>query len=312
MDNLFKYLFLLILTTMVFSCQNRPSEVLPRKKMENVMYDMYIAEAIIESDYQDFVQPENKEALIDQVLKKHKISEARWDTSLSWYSDKIDLYLQINDSVKSRLERRQKDLDREVTLLASQAAQYQVKGPDYIPLHFRIATLGCKRGFKFKLDSTQLVERFGEEDSLFFRFKLLGIHPSDSYSLKSMLTVNYSDTTVYQYSDLYENKAYSFPLYRTIDKDTISSVDGFVLLSGKFPQVPIQLYQISLSGDVNDNDSIVAIEASSADSIGAEVSRKDSISTVVDNKDRIDSNSNKLKLQVVKDTLRQELKMTTE
>ncbi len=61
---------------------------------------------------------EKKEALIDQVLEKHKITEARWDTSLSWYSDKIDLYLQINDSVKSRLKRVQEDLDREVLRIA--------------------------------------------------------------------------------------------------------------------------------------------------------------------------------------------------
>lgn len=299
MDNLFKHLLLLILTTMVFSCQNRPSEVLPRKKMENVMYDMYIAEAIIEHDYHDYVEPENKEALINQVLKKHKISEARWDTSLSWYSDKIDVYLQINDSVKSRLKRKQEELDREEMLLASQDEEFQKKSPDYIPLHFRIATLGCERGFKFKLDSMQLVERFGENDTLFFRFKLLGIHPSDSYSLKSMLTVNYSDTTVYQSSELYENKAYSFPLYRTIDKDIISAVDGFVYLSGKFPQVPIQLYQISLSGDVNGNDSI-GVEVNSADSINIKTENKDSIESTI-------------KLQpVAKDTLQKQLKKTTE
>ena len=94
---------------MVSSCHNRPDEVLTRRKMENVMYDMYVAEALIESDYQEYNNPEKKEALIDQVLKKHKISEARWDTSLSWYSDKIDIYLQINDSVKSRIKRRQSE-----------------------------------------------------------------------------------------------------------------------------------------------------------------------------------------------------------
>ena len=87
-----------MLAMMVFSCHNRPSEVLPRKKMENVMYDMYIAEAIIDHDYQNFTLPEKKEALIKHVLEKHKISEARWDTSLSWYSDNIDQYLQIKHS----------------------------------------------------------------------------------------------------------------------------------------------------------------------------------------------------------------------
>ena len=72
------------------------------------MYDMYIAESIIDHNYQNFSNAEKKEALIKRVLQKHNISEARWDTSLSWYSDNIDQYLQINDSVKSRLQRNQK------------------------------------------------------------------------------------------------------------------------------------------------------------------------------------------------------------
>ena len=257
MDKLFKYLLLLILATMFYSCQNRPNEVLSRKKMESVMYDMYIAEAIIESDYQDYNDHEKKEALIDKVLEKHKISEARWDTSLSWYSDKIDVYLQINDSVKSRIKRKQNEIDEEQKLIAAKNNPTPTKSPDYIPPNFRIATLGCERGFKFNLDSTQLSEKFGEADTLFFQFKLLGIHPLESHSLKSMLKIDYADTTLYQGEMLTANKAYSFPIVRYIEQDTVVSVNGFVNLSGKFPQVPIQLYQISLGEELSNKDTII-------------------------------------------------------
>ena len=257
MDKLFKYLLLLILATMFYSCQNRPNEVLSRKKMESVMYDMYIAEAIIESDYQDYNDPEKKEALIDKVLEKHKISEARWDTSLSWYSDKIDVYLQINDSVKSRIKRKQNEIDKEQKLIAARNNSTPTKSPDYIPPNFRIATLGCERGFKFNLDSTQLSEKFEDADTLFFQFKLLGIHPLESHSLKSMLKIDYADTTLYQGAMLTENKAYSFPIVRYIEQDTVVSVNGFVNLSGKFPQVPIQLYQISLGEELSNKDTII-------------------------------------------------------
>lgn len=226
------------------------------------MYDMYIAEAIMESDYHEFSLSVKKEALIDQVLEKHKITEARWDTSLSWYSDKIDLYLQINDSVKSRFQRRQKEIENEQALLIARRSSEVAKGPDYIPLNFRIATLGCDRGFNFNLDSTQLGERFGEEDTIFFRFKLLGMRPMDFYSLKTMLKIDYADTTIYQGLELIENKSYSFPLIKSINQDTISSVHGFVHLNGKLPQVPIQLYQISLSKEENSKDSIDNIDLS--------------------------------------------------
>lgn len=256
MDKLLKYLCLLIIATMVLSCQNRPSEVLSRKKMESLMYDMYIAEAIIDNNYQEYAQPEKKEALIAQVLKKHKIDAARWDSSLTWYSDNINQYLQINDSVKARLQRNEKSIERASMLLASHTIVDEVLPPDYIPLNFRIASLGCERGFKFTLDSLQLVARFAEKDTIYFRFNLLGIYPQDSYSLKSLLKINYADTTIYESSLLNENKSYSFPLARAIEQDTIVSVDGFVNLSGKFPQVPIQLYQITL-GEDDKSDSLV-------------------------------------------------------
>ncbi|MGV8962711.1 MAG: DUF4296 domain-containing protein [Candidatus Saccharimonadaceae bacterium] len=259
MDKLVKYLCVLILATMFFSCQNRPSEVLSRKKMENLMYDMYIAEAIIDNDYQEYSQPEKKEALISEVLKKHKIAAARWDTSLSWYSDNIEQYLQINDSVKARLQRNQKEIDRLTSLQESLNRGEEVKPLDYIPFNFRIASLSCGRGFKFTLDSLQLVTRFADKDTIFFRFNLLGIYPLDSYSLKSILKINYTDTTVYQSSLLNENRLYSFPLLRSIEKDTIVSVDGFVNLSGRFPHIPIQLYQISLGQIENIKDSFAIV-----------------------------------------------------
>lgn len=258
MDKLFKYLFFIILTSIVFSCQNRPNEVLPRKKMENVMYDMYVAEAIIDHDYQDFNVPERKEALINQVLDKHKITEARWDTSLSWYSDNIDQYLQINDSVKVRLQRNQNAAQQLIKQEAIDNKEFEVEPADYIPPNFSIAGLGCDRGFKFNLDSLQLSERFADKDTLFFRLKVLGVFPENSYSLKSMLTIEYADTILYQTSKLIENKSYSFSISKHIEQDTIVSLSGFVNLNGKLPPIPIQLHQISLDDNNNiNNDSIV-------------------------------------------------------
>lgn len=251
MDNLSKYLFLLILITMVFSCQNRPNEVMSRRKMENVMYDMYIAESIIDHNYQNFSNAEKKEALIKRVLQKHNISEARWDTSLSWYSDNIDQYLQINDSVKSRLQRNQKAVQQLNTQQAALLNKFEEKPADYIPRNLHIAGIGCDRGFKFKLDSTQLADKFGEKDTLSFRFKVIGVLPHESYSLKSMLTIEYADTTIYQMSNIEENKLYSFPFSKHIEQDTIKSLNGFVHLIGNLPPIPLQFYQISLGDSLN-------------------------------------------------------------
>ena len=161
--------------------------------------------------------------------------------------------------MKSRLQRTQKAIAELKTLEDAENNKFVIHPPHHIPNNIYLASLGCDRGFKFSLDSLQLVERFGENDSIFFQFNVLGVfpgvYPSGSYSLKSMLLIEYADTTVYHSSKLQENKSYSFPLSKHIEQDTIVSLSGFVNLSGKFPHVPIQLYKISLGYD-DKNDSI--------------------------------------------------------
>ena len=92
----------------MFSFCSKPNEVHSKKEMERIMYDIYIAEALIEDDYSSFNTPEKKEAIINEVFKRNKTNQARWDTSLSWYSDRVEIYLKMNDSVKARLQRQQK------------------------------------------------------------------------------------------------------------------------------------------------------------------------------------------------------------
>ena len=52
-------LLLLAASLLITSCF-RPKEVLSRKKMERLMYDVYIAEATIENDYQGLTRPRKK------------------------------------------------------------------------------------------------------------------------------------------------------------------------------------------------------------------------------------------------------------
>ena len=89
----------------------------------------------------------------------------------------------------------------------------------------------------------------------------MGLYPDHSYSLKSILSIEYSDTTIYEILKLEENRSYSFPLSRHIEQDTIISLSGFVNLSGKLPLIPIQLHQISLGDSYSNgsNDSTILV-----------------------------------------------------
>lgn len=245
------YLFLFILLGgLAYSCQNRPKEVLNRKQMERLMYDVYIAEATMENDYQNFNTPEKKEAYINKVFQLHKTTQAQWDTSLSWYSDRIDLYLKMNDSVKARLQRARQEID---AMVAQQTQGQQIDPallpPSYLPPVYIFSMPDAKRGLRFRLDSSEISSKVIGEDFL-FTFSTIGIPPRFSSSFTSLLTMVYSDTTIYRFQKIRENKTYELTGSKYIPGDTITEIRGFVHLQDSTGVMPhIQLYNIFF-GDI--------------------------------------------------------------
>lgn len=243
-------LLFILLGGLAYSCQNRPKEVLNRRQMERLMYDVYIAEATMENDYRNFDTPEKKEAYVNRVFKAHKTTQAQWDTSLSWYSDRIDLYLKMNDSVKARLQRARQGID---ALVAQQNQANQADPallpPSYLPPLYTFSMPDTKKGFRFRLDSTEISSKIIGDDFL-FSFSAIGIPPRFSSAFTSLLTLVYSDTTIYRFQEIEENKTYEFSASKYIPGDTITEITGFVHLqdpTGVIP--PIQLYNIYF-GDI--------------------------------------------------------------
>jgi len=239
--------FFIVMVVLISSCQNRPKEVLNRKQMERVLYDVYVAEATMENDYQHFNTPEKKEAYINEVFQLHHITQAQWDTSLSWYSDRIDLYLKMNDSVKARLQRARSDIDAR---LAAQQIQQPIDPslfqPSYIPRTFSFSMPSARKGFRFQLDSTEINEKI-TEDHFSFTFSVIGIPPAYTSRFTSLLTLQYTDTTLYEWLKISENKTYSLSASKFIENDTLSQIQGFVHLqdtTGTASQ--ISLYNIFL------------------------------------------------------------------
>lgn len=253
------YLFVVILIFVsVASCQNRPKEVLSRKQMEKVMYDVYIAEALIENDFHQFNTPEKKEAYIKEVFSMNRITQTQWDSSLSWYSDRIDLYLKMNDSVKARLQRHRTNIDELLEKERSrQSGDLEIYSASYIPKTFFFSTPSIRNGFRFELDSLAITERI-EEDDFSFTFSVMGI-PADFQSrFTSLLSLQYGDTTLYELQHINENKAYSFKASKFFDNDTLVQVAGFVHLQDTTARVSqINMYNIVLGNHTYKSDSLL-------------------------------------------------------
>ena len=149
------------------------------------MYDVYLAEAEINSNYAVFSSDSaRKQELLNSVLKKHKITEAVLDTSLAWYSGHLDTYFKINENVSKRYTATAEKLRRQSGMpskpnLGTTADQL------LLPLNKEYILLKSSdlrnNAFSYRADTT--LSRYGGNYEL--QFNILGI----SNSLRPVLTL---------------------------------------------------------------------------------------------------------------------------
>lgn len=248
------YFLISVILSILFSFCNRPKEVLSRKDMEKLMYDIYIAEAMIENDYQGFDTPEKKEELIRDVFRKHQTTQAQWDTSLSWYSDRIDIYLRMNDSVKARLRYRQKASEQVMNRQLQQERSLVARSylSSHIPGNYSFDETNPKNGFRFRLDTAEIARKINSS-GFDFSFDVIGIPAHSKPDLRAVLMLEYNDTVIYHSEFIVENRSYLLCGQKYIPSDTVRGITGFVRLQdtiGMFRN--IRLHNIFL-GHPNDS-----------------------------------------------------------
>ena len=98
------------------ACGHR-SGALSDKKMENVLFDIHIADAEIENDYRLFSNNQYRETrrkqMYDAVFEKHGITRQTFDTSLVWYSGRLDRFSKIYGRINDRYALLQRQITEE-------------------------------------------------------------------------------------------------------------------------------------------------------------------------------------------------------
>ena len=255
------YLLICVASILVLSsCLNRPREVLNRRAMERLMFDVIVAEATMSTDWANFSTPEIQEAFMREVFRQHRVTQAQWNASLDWYSDRIDIFLQMNDSVMARLRREKDIIDAEIA--QRQAWDEKIDASfhdDYIPRLHAFWTPSARSGFAFRFDSLEIAERF-PYDEFSFRFHAIGVPPTaDTLDFRAVLRLEYADTTIFVVERITENIAHQMPILRYIERnsllfaadsiqfDTLRHLSGFVRLPDFEREFRnIQLFNIAL------------------------------------------------------------------
>lgn len=247
----------LAIVVLLSSCGRRPRYVMHEDKMTDVLYDMQLAQAIYRSG-SDFSSDDRKDALLEGILKKYNITQAELDSSLLWYSDNIDIYNTINDSVASRLRVASNAMmsSRTTSLSGRNYSNYLV--PLLAFLNEQTPTMS------FNIDSNKVKTLDLPKFSL--RFDVQGV--SSLQNTEAAIFFTYKDTLVKTIVPIVENRRYIFAKPQLADS-LLMNIAGYVHVKNKVKGLSsdIILYNISyidsipeaksaLEGNANDKANV--------------------------------------------------------
>lgn len=239
-----KYFILGIASVHIFfSCGDK--YVLPEDQMIEVLYDIELAQALSQVKHNVYSSQEQKDALFASVLKKHNITKEVLDSSLVWYSDKIDIYRKVRDSVNATLEKKQRYygelLNRE---------NLRVNSGGSFPPYFYLTPE--QPIFRFNFDSLQVIPlRLTTHSD--FRFKVLGVSPY--VRIKSSLYYHYDDTT-FTNVEYINNDSVILKLNILKDKKLIDFA-GYIRIDSAKTNYKILFYNYQLNNDSIKSDTAV-------------------------------------------------------
>lgn len=169
--------FILTLAACFFSaCSTRPAYVLSDKQMEEVLYDLYLAEVTIDEHSYIFNNDSTaRQNLLDFIFKKHKITAQAFDTSLIWYNQNMEKYLKINDKVKERFSVLSSDLKNQIERSETEKRRAELRNLFPATTSFFLQSPGFfQNRYVFKTDSihVQAVHSF------YLAFQVLGARDS--------------------------------------------------------------------------------------------------------------------------------------
>ena len=162
----------------LLGCSDRPKDVLSEKDMASLMADMELADAYI-MGRREFSEDSMRRLLHESVLERHGVTNAQMDSSMKWYGENLDIYVEVQEKVIDKLRHSSAKL---MPLTGGADA-----GLWTYPRMMRVSPLSPDDGIVFSLSPSGL--KPGEVLELSGRI----IEPSAG--IKSLIGVEYNDGT---------------------------------------------------------------------------------------------------------------------
>ena len=213
---------------------SRPRGILSEKKMTDILVDYHLAQGMAEAQGAEAEITRYK--YIQAVFKKHRITEAEFDSSMVYWSGRADEFTHIYDNVVTRVQAQAERLGLEASASASQDqfASLTSEGDTaniWLGKDFACVAANpvqCVWSFQMKADST-----FRPGDSFIWRFKSQFVGRSMNNEAIALINFYYENDTVDYTSDLLRN-SFKNELRHTpgrgLDSLKLLSISGYIYL----------------------------------------------------------------------------------
>lgn len=245
-------LLLFVLLLLLSACApSRPRGILSAKKMEDVLVDYHLAQGMAEAQGENYDVTRYK--YIQAVFRKHRITEAEFDSSMVYYSGRAEDFLLIYNNVVKRVEAQAERMGLEAAASQDRFASLTNEGDTaniWLGKDFACITgtpVGCVYSFQMKADST-----FRPGDKFIWRFQTQFVARSMNNEAVALLNFYYENDTVGCVTDLLRNSPKNELLFtpgKGLDSLNLRSIAGFIYLPpvrGGDPPKPLLVSDIKL------------------------------------------------------------------
>jgi hypothetical protein len=89
---------------------NRGTPVIKKEKMVEILADIHLAQAVLDQEVPP--QGAKREYYYCNILERHGVTEAVFDSAIAWYATNMDIFEQVYAEVIARLELEKTELEQ--------------------------------------------------------------------------------------------------------------------------------------------------------------------------------------------------------
>ena len=210
----------------VASCSRIPGGIIPERKMQKILVDMQLAEAMINIDIA-YRSDKEKKALYQSIFEKHHITEAVYDSSLIWYGKNLDVYMQVYNMALAEVKRTIEEIGQIEPEIV------------YSPNQDSIDIWSIDRYYEFSPSSLSntLIFNFREKEeytsgSVFaLNLHVWGLDSGTLLPIEVQFCAEQNDTTIVVKNNINTN-GYHEMILRSVPTKEVKQVYGYIRLNG--------------------------------------------------------------------------------